>query len=95
MRRKEIELYLTLGFTAKKIEQILYKENLLVPLYAIITGVVSSLVGVSISFMNTGILIWLLAGLFTLFFIGCVIVFVRKSVKKEVYENTVHHTRRR
>ncbi len=84
MRRKEIALYGMLGFTTHKIEQILYQENILVPLYAIATGVISALVGVSLSFMNTGIWIWFIALLFTVFFVVCVIVFVRKSVRKEV-----------
>ena len=83
-RRREIDLYRTLGFSNNKIEQTLYKENILVPLYAIAIGVISALVGVSISIANTGIWVWLTAFLFTLFFIGCVVVFVRKSVKKEV-----------
>jgi len=87
MRRKEINLYRTVGFTDHKIIQTLYRENLLVPLYAIITGVISSLVGVSLSFMNTGIGVWLLALFFTLFFITCVLVFVKRSVRLEV-ENT-------
>lgn len=87
-RRREIELYRTLGFTGKKIEQTLYRENLLVPLYAIATGVISSLVGVSISFMNTGIGVWILAMLFTVFFVMCVMLFVRKSAKNIIFRNT-------
>ena len=83
-RRHEIDLYRTLGFTDNKIKQTLYKENILVPLYAIATGVISSLVTISISFTNVGIGVWITAILFTLFFIGCVLVFVRKSVKKEI-----------
>ncbi len=89
VRRKEIDLYRTLGFTGKKVGQILYRENLFVPLYAIATGVISSLVGVSISFMNTGIGVWSMALLFTIFFVVCVVFFVRKSVKKEVQDSTL------
>ena len=84
MRHEEIKLYRTLGFTDNKIEETLRRENLFVPLYAIATGVVSSLLGVSIRFMNIGIGVWLMAMLFTLIFVGCVIVFVRKSVKDKV-----------
>lgn len=84
MRRREIELYRTIGFTNRKIEHILRRENLLVPLYAIATGVVSSLVGVSISLQSIGLWIWILALLFTLFFVGCVIVFVRQAVRNEL-----------
>lgn len=84
MRLREITMYRTLGFTDKRIEQLFYKENLLVPLYAIAAGVISALVGVSSSFMNAGTGIWLLALLFTLFFVACVLVFVKKSVKQEI-----------
>lgn len=84
MRRKEIEMYRILGFTDHHTAHLLYKENLIVPIYAIATGVISALVGVMSSFMNAGIWIWLLALLFTIFFVGCVLVFVRKSVNQEV-----------
>lgn len=84
MRMWEINMYRTLGFTDKRIEMLLYKENLLVPLYALVTGVISALVGVSSTFMNAGIWIWLLALLFTIFFVVCVLIFVKRSVKKEI-----------
>ena len=84
MRLWEINMYRTLGFTDKRIEQLFYKENLLVPLYALATGVISALVGVSSTFMNAGIWIWLLALLFTIFFVVCVLVFVKRSVKDEI-----------
>lgn len=45
MRLWEINMYRTLGFADKRIEQLFYKENLLVPLYALATGVISALVG--------------------------------------------------
>lgn len=90
MRRREIDLYRTLGFTDKSIENILYRENRLVPLYAIITGVISALVGVSISFMNTSVWIWLLALLFTFAFICCTLIFIRKSVKNVINPKTIN-----
>ena len=83
-RRHEIGLYRTLGFTDSNIASTLYKENSLVPLYAIGSGVVSSLVAVSIHFMNTGVGIWLTVFFFTLLFTAGVVIFVRKSVKKEM-----------
>ncbi|MDH6314066.1 putative ABC transport system permease protein [Parabacteroides sp. PFB2-10] len=86
MRRPEIDLYRTLGFTDLQIEELLYRENRLVPLYAIATGVISSLVGVSLNFMHTSVWVWLLAGLFTAFFVIGVIVFIRKSVREILQE---------
>jgi|GEM_PF-147107 len=82
MRRREIDLYRTLGFTDAKIKRALYRENLIVPLYAIAVGVIGSLVGVSISFLNTSIWIWFTAFVFAVLFVVYVIVFVRKSVEK-------------
>ena len=79
-RRREIDLYRTLGFTDRKIEQILFRENLLVPIYAIVVGVVCAFVGISLNFMNTSVWIWLLALLFIAFFIVCTVAFVRRSV---------------
>lgn len=89
MRRSEIQLYRTLGFTDSRIGQTLYCENVWVPLYAIATGVISSLVGVCTSFANAGIWVWLMAVFFTLFFIGCVMVFVRKEVQNEIQKSKV------
>jgi ABC-type antimicrobial peptide transport system permease subunit len=80
-RRSEIDLYRTLGFADLAIEQILYRENLLVPLYAIAVGVVSSLIGVSATLTNASIEVWLLALLFTALFVACVVVFIRKAVR--------------
>lgn len=84
MRRDEIRLYHTLGFTDLSIGRILYRENVVVPLYAIFTGVIGALISVGINFPNAGMGAWLLAVCFMLFFIGCVRVFVRRMVGREV-----------
>lgn len=90
MRQDEIRLYGMLGFTKRKISKIMYKENILVPLYAILTGVISSLVGVNASFMNIGKWIWVVTLLFTLLFIICVLVFVQKSVINVIKEININ-----
>lgn len=84
MRRGEISLYRNLGFTKRRIEGLLWRENLIVPLYAIGTGVVSALVSVGVNFRNAGMGVWLLALGFTVFFVVCVCVFVRRLVRQEV-----------
>lgn len=84
MRMREINMYRTLGFTDKRIEMLLYKENLLVPLYALATGFISALIGVSSTFTNAGIWILLLALIFIIVFIVFVLVFVKISVKEEI-----------
>jgi putative ABC transport system permease protein len=83
-RHWEIELYRTLGFSTAMIERTLFRENLIIPLYALATGVISSIAGVSQNLMNVGIGVWLMALLFTIFLLACLIIFVKKSVQSEL-----------
>jgi putative ABC transport system permease protein len=80
-RMKEIILYRSLGFDEKQIIRLLYKENILIPLYAISTGVLGSLLGVSMGFSNISIWIWILSLAFLIVLILCVIGFVKNSVR--------------
>jgi putative ABC transport system permease protein len=80
-RHREIDLYRTLGFTEHKIQQILYKENILLPLYAIITGHISALSAAATALTHTDPMTWLTTSLFTLLFTGLLIIYVQKSVK--------------
>lgn len=84
MRRKETELYHTVGFTRQQIETILTKENLPVPLYAILTGVSSSFIGISAGIAHIQMEIWCIALLYTLFFVICTLWFVKREVRKEL-----------
>ena len=81
-RAKEIRLYRSLGFYENRIINLLYKENIIVPFCAILTGTLGSLLGVSAGFGNVSIGIWTLAVIFLIIFIFCVVVFVKTSVKK-------------
>jgi len=84
-RMKEITLYRSLGFDKKRIAALLYKENIIIPLFAILTGAAGSLLGVSMGFGNVGIRIWALALVFLLIFIFAVMVFVRAEVRNIIY----------
>ena len=84
MRGDEIRLYRMLGFPDRVIERIFCEENILVPLYAILVGVIGALISVGVNFPNAGVGAWLLAFCFTLFFVGCVIGFVCRLVWREV-----------
>lgn len=59
-----IELYHILGFTKVRIRQILYRENIMVPLFAVITGAIGAVISISANVSGAGlgtILIALLA----------------------------------
>jgi putative ABC transport system permease protein len=83
-RQKEIMIYQTLGFTKERIIRILYIENLIVPLCAIASGIISSLIGVSMGFLNINLSVWFLTLLFALIFIIVILIYVKKMVKSQV-----------
>jgi putative ABC transport system permease protein len=80
-RMKEIALYRSLGFSEKRLFDILYKENIIIPLSAILAGASGSLLGISMGLGNVSIWVWVLAFIFLVIFILCVIIFVRASIK--------------
>ena len=80
-RRKEIRLYRSLGFDEQRVVALLYKENIIIPLCAIATGAVGSLLGVSMSLGNVGIRVWALAFVFLLIFIFSVMIFVKRAAR--------------
>ena len=87
MRRDEIQLYRMLGFTDAGIETWLYRENRIVPIYALVAGSVGALVSVGVNFPHAGITLWLMAGGFLLLFIGFVLGFVKRYVRHEINES--------
>ncbi|MCW3785276.1 ABC transporter permease [Plebeiibacterium sediminum] len=84
IRQKEIELYSTLGFLGFKIKDILYRENRIVPLYAIATGLFSALIGIGTNFKNVQASVWITAIFFAFLFVLLTILFVKRIVKKEI-----------
>ena len=81
-RTKEIILYRSLGFDEKRIFNLLYRENIIIPVCAIFVGVFGSLFGVIFGFGNVSVGIWTLAGLFLVGFVFCVMWFVKSSVRE-------------
>jgi len=84
IRQKEIALYGTLGFQASAIKNILYRESRLVPIYAITTGVISSIIGVGTNLSNVSSSIWLTALTFAMLFVFLTIVFIKRTIQKEI-----------
>jgi len=80
-RMQEIRLYRALGFDEKRLANILYKENIIIPLCAILAGALGSLAGVSMGFGDVSVQAWGIAALFLVAFIFCVTGFVKLWVK--------------
>ena len=84
IRQYEIEMYGTLGFNKQKIEELLYHENIPVPLYAIITGLISACISIGTNYANVSVGVWLNAVVLTGLFIGLTLIFIKRVVKREV-----------
>ena len=83
-RLKEIEILKITGYPNAKIEQTLIRENLIVPLYAIATGIISSLAGLGNNILHPGAGLWFMALIFTVFFVVCITLFIKKTVRTNV-----------
>ena len=79
-RMKEITLYRSLGFDEKRMLNLLYKENIIIPLSAILTGVSGSLLGIISGFGHVSSWIWAIVLVLLIVFILCVMVFVKSTV---------------
>lgn len=80
----EISLYRALGFDEKREVKLLYRENVVVPLSAIIVGTLCALPGVSMGFGNVSTGTWIMVGIFLAGLVLCVVKFVKIMVKKFV-----------
>jgi putative ABC transport system permease protein len=81
-RVKEITLYRSLGFDEKRMENLLYKENVSVPLVAVLTGALGALTRISMGFGNVSIGIWGMAIVLLGVFLFCVTEFVKRAVRR-------------
>ena len=80
LRQQEIYVYRSLGFPDRKIAEFLYKENSIVPLYAIGTGFVGAFLAAGGGIVNVSIWLLLTSFVFAMLFVGCILVFIKKVV---------------
>jgi putative ABC transport system permease protein len=85
-RRNEICIYRSLGFPEQKIISLLQVENNAVPVFAIVTGFLGALLAAGGGITNIGWWIWLTSSAFSIIFLMCVLVFIKKEVKKRIIE---------
>ena len=83
-RRQQIALMQSIGFSDKRLEQILTAENRLIPLAAIITGFALSLCVVIGGLKGVTSGIWLIALIFLLLLIAGALFFIKKEVQSSI-----------
>ena len=79
-RKDQISVLRAIGFSDSKIYKVLQTENRIIPLCAVIAGIMSSLAGAAGFFSNIGTGVWLLTIILSVFFVGCIIIFINKSI---------------
>ena len=90
MRKSQIQLYLILGYTTPGLYKLYYKENLMIPLYAFISGFIAALLSIGPAICIISLLMWGIILLFSLLFILCVLLFIRFTVRKEIRNNHIN-----
>ncbi|MDR2424359.1 MAG: ABC transporter permease [Prevotellaceae bacterium] len=83
-RQYEIASYRALGFPDEQIGKLLYNENIIVPLYAIVVGVVASLIGAAANLANAGIMLWITVLFYTALFVVGILIFTDKAVQLRI-----------
>jgi putative ABC transport system permease protein len=85
IRQKDIRLYRNIGYAPERIEKLLFRENVILPLYAVVSGAVSALISVYNNFWHNDWTTWLLALAFMALFICMIVLFVRRTCHKAIF----------
>jgi putative ABC transport system permease protein len=83
-QEEQIALYRSLGFTDRKIADLLIAENRIIPVSAIGFGVVVSLAGVSGGIGNVSLGVWITAFIFMAMLMASAWVFTKKTVERQM-----------
>lgn len=83
-RREDIRLLRQLGFRPSQVEELLTRENLPVPLLAVLAGVSGALVSILSAFGNVSAGIWLLCLVLTILLLAGVVWAVKAAVRRSL-----------
>ncbi|MDR2499090.1 MAG: ABC transporter permease [Tannerellaceae bacterium] len=90
-RGPQIELYRSLGFADYRIANLLARENRIVPLAAIIGGILLSLLILGRSIINVRAGIWLTAIALMLLLLLSSLIFIRRAVERKIKNSNQQH----
>ena len=87
VRRSDIRLYKSIGYSAEGIEGLLFRENVLLPLYAVCSGTVAALLSTCNNFSHNDWMTWVQSLAFMVLFIGLIWWFVKRNCHNAVIES--------
>ena len=79
--RQDIRYYLLLGFPRQKMAGMLYRENVIVPRLAILTGIIGAVFGIGRQIAAVGIRVWVGAAFVTVLLLWMSGIFIRKQIQ--------------
>ena len=83
-RKNDLQLYQALGYSRERLESQLYRENIIVPLFAIGVGAVAAVISVIDRLSNASLSVWATAIFFTFLFVALVLWQVKVEVKRMI-----------
>ena len=82
--RANIQNMLLMGFQKSSLQRILYRENVVTPIYAISTGFIGAIIGIGEQCANVNIIIWLSALLIAIILLYLTSKFINNEVAKAI-----------
>ena len=83
-RKNDLQLYQALGYSRERLESQLYRENIIVPLFAIGVGALAAVISVIDRLSNASLSVWATAIFFTFLFVALVLWQVKVEVKRMI-----------
>ena len=83
-RMSDLQLYQALGYSRQRLESQLYRENIIVPLFAIGVGAVAAVISVIDRLSNASLSVWATVIFFTFLFVALVLWQVKVEVKRMI-----------
>lgn len=87
VRRNDVQLYQSIGYSQERIQAQLFHENIPLPLYAVASGTLAALLSTCYNFGSNDVWTWLQAMVFALMFVGAVGWFVKRACHKTAVSN--------
>lgn len=84
MRQAEITLYRSLGYSDQRISSLLYRQNIIIPLSAILSGILLSILSLGAGITNVDSGLWGLAVGLGLIFVVSLIYYIKEEIRKSL-----------
>ena len=82
--RASIEYMLLMGFSPSSLNRILYRENVIAPICAILIGFIGSIIGIGTQYSAVSLIIWFSALIIVIILLYLTCKFIRREVSNAI-----------